>query len=189
MKIKEIILEHFVNLIEPDEKRKYADVVWDMLQQAYSAVGGFKSATSKEDLIQDSFLWKLSRRNGKIVSVKIYKDQYGRKAIGMATDNSPQGKSDLAKIASEDVKLRRFWAELSGPAEKFYVKHGALPLSSKFAEKLTRKEILGYDVDGIHYTRLIAGEPKLKAIYGFPEISDELKKEIEKDDRIELKSS
>jgi hypothetical protein len=180
MKVIEILLEHYVNLIDPDEKWKYVDLVWDMLDKAYAQIGGFKSATSKEDLIQGTHLWKLTRRAGKITSVMIYKDQNGRKMIGMATDGSIQGKKDVSNVASDDVKLRRAWAEASGPAEKFLVKHGAIPIHAKFAKQLTGKEIIGYDVDEIHYTRLILGEPKTKAIYGFPSVSDELKLDLEK---------
>jgi hypothetical protein len=180
-----LLVEHYVNLIEPNEKRKYADEVWDMLQKAYEPVGGFKSANSPEHLVDDSHLWKLVRRSGKIVSVIIYKDQNGRKLIGMATDGSSQGKKDASKIASEDAKLRRSWAEASGPAEKFLLKNGAIPIPAKFAKQLTGKEILGYDIDGIHYTRLIGGEPKSKAIYGFPRVSKELEADLHKH-RIEL---
>jgi hypothetical protein len=178
--LETLLLEHYVNLIDSEEKRKYVEEVWDMLQRAYEPVGGFKSANSPEHLIDDSHLWKLVRRDGKIVSVIIYKDQNGRKLIGMATDGSVQGKKDLSKIASEDTKLRRSWAEASGPAEKFLLKHGAIPIPAKFAKQLTGKELLGYDVDGVHYTRLIAGELKTKAIYGFPQVSKELEADLHK---------
>ena len=176
-----ILLERYVNLFTPTDKEQYVDTVWDMLDQAYKPVGGFKSATSKDDLIQDSNLWKLVKRGDKIVSVAIYKDKNGRKSIAMATDGTVQGKKDLIKLKSDDIKLHRSWCEASDKAESFLKRLGAVPVSSKYAAKLTGKEILGYDVDGVHYTRLIQGEPHVKGIYGFPHITDDVKDELKQE--------
>lgn len=180
MKLLEIALfEHYVNLHTPEEKQKLVDEVWEMLEKAYAPAGGFKSASSKDDLVHNSSLWKLVRRAGKIVSVVIYKDQHGRKSIAIATDGSEQGKKDLYKLKLDDLRLQRSWCEASGKIEAIIIKLGGKPLSNKFAEMLTGKKILGYDVDGIHYTRLIAGEPHSKVIFGFPELSDTEKEKIE----------
>ena len=174
MRLSEIILlEHVVNLLTPEQKREYIDVVWDILQKAYAPVGGFKSVSSKEELIDDSSIWKLVRRADKIVSVVIYKNKAGRKIIGLATDATEQGKADLIKTIADDLKLCRAWAEVSDKPEKMMSRLGGVPISNKLAGKLTGKEILGYDLDGVHYTRLIAGEPHRKIIYGFPEMSAE----------------
>lgn len=179
MKIMEImLLEHYVNLKTADEKKEYVDEVWDLLQKAYELAGGFKSANSKQHLIDDSSLWKLVRRDGKIVAANLYKDAFGRKMIACATDGSVKGKQDLKKIKSDDLKLQRAWGEASGKVESLFLKLGAVPLSNKFAAKLTKKEILGYDVDGIHYTRLIGGEPHSKVIFGFPKMTDEIRSEL-----------
>ena len=181
MKLTELtLLEHYVNLFTPEEKRKYVDQVWDMLQKAYEPIGGFKSATSKENLIDDSHLWKLVRRNGKINSVVIYKDSHGRKSIAMATDGTHSGKADVIRVKAEDMKHQRAWCEASGKAEHLIKKAGGVAVSNKLAAQLTKKEILGYDVDGIHYTRLIGGEPHVKAIYGFPKLTDEMTAELNK---------
>ena len=189
MKLLEIILlEHYINLHTPEEKSKYVDDVWDMLQKAYEPVGGFKSAASKDELIDDSSVWKLVRRGGKIVTVMIYKDKYGRKSIACATDGSIRGKTDLVKAKGDDNRLRRAWAEVSGAVERIMIRTKATPVSNKYAEKLTGKVILGYDVDGIHYTRMIAGEPHVKAIYGYPEFTPKLEKELAKH-HIELKKA
>ena len=181
MKLLEIALfEHVVNLHTTEDKEKYIDAVWDMLQAAYAGIGGFKSATSKEDLIQNTSIWKLVRRGGKLVSVGIYRDLHGRKSIAIATDGTMQGKKDIMKLKDDDLKLQRAWCECSGAAEALMKRAKAVPLDNKLAAKLTGKEIIGYDVDGVHYTRLIQGEPHVKVIYGFPQISDELKAELAK---------
>jgi hypothetical protein len=43
---------------------------------------------------------------------------------------------------------------------------GADPIPSEYAGMLTGKEILDINPDGYHYTRLIAGYPHEKIIYG-----------------------
>jgi predicted ATP-dependent protease len=72
---KSILVERYITLIKPEDRTQYVDLVWDMLQQTYKKLGGFKSARDKEDLIADSSIWKMVRKNGKIVAVSIYKDK------------------------------------------------------------------------------------------------------------------
>lgn len=158
------LLEHFVNLTAPSQKSKYANEVWQILQKSYEKIGGFKSVDTLEELIHDTGLWKLSKRNGRIVAVAIYKDSYGRKSIASGTDGSPQGKHDYFLIKNEDIKFKRAWAEVSGPVEKIMQKSGAQPLPNKFAEVLTGKKVLNFNSDGYHYTRIIGGHPHEKII-------------------------
>jgi hypothetical protein len=165
------LLEHFVNLTTPKEKAKYAQEVWDILQKSYEKIGGFKSATSPEELIRDSGLWKLSRRGGRLTAVAVYKDSFGRKSIASGTDGSTEGKQDYIRIKNEDLKFKRAWAEVSGPVEKVMQRSGAKPLPNKFAEILTGKKILELNQDGFHYTRMIAGHPHEKIIYGYVNLS------------------
>lgn len=167
MKITEIINEHVVNAFDPTQKLKYADEVWDILQKSYANVeGGFGTASSIEELIEKSSLWKLVTRDGRVTAVAIYRDQLGRKSIASGTDGSRQGKADYMMIKNADVKLRRAWAEVSGAPEALMKRTGLKALPSKFAPVLTGKEILEYNDDGYHYTRLIGGQPHEKVIYG-----------------------
>lgn len=180
MKINEVILtERVVNLFNPDEKQKYAKPVWDMLQTAYEPSGGFGSAASIEELIDKTALWKLVVRDGNISALAIYKDSQGRKGIASASDGSFQGKKDYRMIRQDDIKLKRSWAEVSGGPEAIIKKLKGEPLPNKFAPILTGKKILNYNDDGIHYTRLIAGVPREKVIYGFVQLSPEMEQKIE----------
>lgn len=160
------LLEHFVNLTNPSAKLQYADEVWEILQKSYAKIGGFKSAASPEELISDSGLWKVVTRLGRVTAVSIYKDSFGRKSIASGTDGTPQGKADFFLIKDEDIKLKRAWSEVSGPLERIMEKSGAKKLPSKYASILTGKPILALNEDGYHYTRLIAGHPHEKIIYG-----------------------
>ena len=58
-----MINEHFVNCKTDEEMRKYADIVWDILKKSYEYCGGIKNVDGPEDLIKDTHLWKLLRKN------------------------------------------------------------------------------------------------------------------------------
>lgn len=185
MKSTEFLTERVLNLWSPEQKAKYADIVWDMLNRSYQKMGGFKSAANVEELIDTPGLWKLVQRGDTITALGIYKPSEktkNMKSIAAATETeidpekniyvaTEQGKKDLMLIKGEDVRLNRSWVEVSGPAEKLMLKMGAKPVPNKFAEFLTGKRILELNSDGYHYTRLIQGEPHEKLIVGFINLS------------------
>lgn len=158
----------FINLLTPKEKAEYSEVCWDILQKAYANIGGFGSAQTPEDLAKDTFLWKLNRKGGKIVAVRIYKAQYGRKAIASATDGSHAGKAVLMEIFKED--LTRAWTECSGAVEKILMRMGGdkYIVPAEYAAKLTNKSDIEISEDGLHYTRKIADHRHEKVIIGSP---------------------
>lgn len=184
MKLEEILVERVVNAFDAADKKKYATQVWDMLQVAYG--GDFRSAANKEELIDDSGLWKLVFRAGKLTAVNVYKDSHGRKSIASATDKTTQGKRDYIMMKNDDVKFERAWGEVSGAPEAIMKKSGLKPVPNKFAHALTGKEILSLNDDGFHYTRMIGGHPEEKIIYGAPQLDDKLKAKL-KDAGISLK--
>ena len=161
-----LLLERFVNLHNPQEMSKYIDVIWDILEKSYAKIGGFKSAKDKEDLMRKSGLTKLVVKDGRVVAVKIYKDELGRKSIAGGTDGSMEGKRWLIKISQEDIQQNRAWGEVSGAMEHIMLKNGAVPIPSSIAAKILGKPILSYDPDGYHYTREIMGEPHTKIMVG-----------------------
>lgn len=171
MRIDQILVEHVINAFKPADKERYADLVWDMLQTGYASVGGFHSSPDKEDLVNNTGLWKLVKRGDVITAVSIYKDHYGRKAIAATTDGTTQGRKDYSMISKEDMQQNRAWAEASGAPEKILMRMGAKPLPNKFAHILTGKEILNLNPDGYHYTRMIGGEPHEKIIFGVVKFS------------------
>lgn len=166
MRAKEFLLERVLNLFHPDEQMRYADEVWELLQKSYEGAGGFHSAVDIPDLLSKTNLWKLVIRSGKITAANLYRDLHGRKSIAAGTDGSRQGKRDYTMIKNADIKYRRAWGEVSGAPERVCAKVGLKPLPAKFAAMLTGKEIIELNPDGYHYTRLIAGLPHEKIIYG-----------------------
>lgn len=149
---------------------KYVDVVWDMMGAAYKKLGGLKGVSSKEDLIASTDIWKLVRRNGKIVACSLYSTKRGgRKTIGGCSDGSDTGKQGLYDIMKEDIKQldRSAWAEVSGAIEHKMLQFGAIKILAKDAQKIIPdKPFLSINFDGYHYTRLIGGTPHEKIMLG-----------------------
>lgn len=108
--------EGFINTLPGDTatKERWADEVWDMLKSSYAPHGGVKGSgfSSKEDMIKNIPMWKLSTVKGKLVAVVMYKDKAGRKAVAGATDGSKDGilkykemvKAELSRSFGEKSK-------------------------------------------------------------------------------------
>jgi hypothetical protein len=151
-----------------DDLKKHIDEIWAMLQRAYASLeGGFATASSKQDLINKTFLTKCVTRNGKIVAVRLYKDAHGRKSIAAATDGSVEGKMGLYKMIDEDILRHRSWGEVSDKMEYIMTKRGGFPIPNIYVKKLLKKDIISLDPDGYHYTREIAGQPHTKIIFAY----------------------
>lgn len=161
-----LILETYINVFNNSDKQEYIDIVWDMLQTAYASIGGFKSVSNKDELMDNLYTWKLTINENKVVALGIYKKQHGRKCIGLATDGTPSGKSQLINMIKEDIQSGKSWLEASGCIEHIFNKHNAKKLPNKFAAIATGKQILELDPDGFHYVREIAGEKHRKIIFG-----------------------
>jgi hypothetical protein len=170
MKLKsllpKLLTERFLSLLSVEDRRKYIDEVWDMLQKSYAKVGGFKSAPNKEELLKETDFWKLVKKNGKIVAIALYKFKRGRKSIAGGTDGTDLGKEWLMKIFLEDLQQNRSWSEVSDKVELIKTKMGYFKIPNKFVEEILNKPIISLDPDGYHYTRMIAGEPHTKMMVG-----------------------
>lgn len=169
---KKFLVERYINLFTPDEKEPYADEVWDLLQKSYAYAGGIKGSgfKNKEDMIQNIPFWKLVKKDGKIVSVRMYKDKEGRKAVAAATDRSREGVESYRKIAKDD--LERAYIEVSDKAlesmkkmlgDDFY--KYAIPVEI-VKKKLPDDEIK--PIDKYFYQREIGGEWITKIMLGNP---------------------
>ena len=151
--------------------------IHDMIQKSYShpKIGGYsglKSGSEEESkAIHDdisSSLIKMTKRDGKITSVNLYKPQFGRKSIASATDGSEQGKKDFLKNKLEDHEMKRAWGEVSGAPEAISRKIGnpVIPIE-KMKTLLKGKQIKPVGDTG-HYERTIGGQPHVKIGVGHP---------------------
>lgn len=170
--IEQALTEHYLTCFNADEKEPYIDTIWDMMEKAYAPIGGIKGLT-KDELLSDDIIFKLVRKNNKIVACQIYNTkQGGRKMIGGCTDGTDEGKKALYQMMAEDVKRieRNSWAEVSGALEHIFLfKLGAVPIPVDMAKKILAdkgKRIISTDPDGFHYTREIGGTPIEKIMFG-----------------------
>lgn len=170
--LEEFLNERFLNITKSEEKKQYLDDVWDMIELSYAYIGGPKGAT-KENLIEASGLWKLVRKDGKIVASAIYKktpyNEYeDRKGMYYATDGSSLGKQWLKKIIEEDALGNRVWGEVSGKLAGLLQKYGFKFQPNEYAKLLMPNKDIELDSDGIHYYRKLNNSDKKvkKALIG-----------------------
>lgn len=169
---EQLLLEHFVNCHRPDEMKKYADDVWKILTKSYEYCGGMAGMNSVEQLIDETSLWKLVRRNNEIVACSVYnKKRGGRKACYAGTNGTEEGIRGLKKIMQEDNLLpdRQAWGEFSGKSVSTMFNQGAMPIRAEIAREIMKdKEFIEIKPDGYYYTRKIGGHPHTKLMMGNP---------------------
>ena len=84
-------------------------------------------------MVKNIHMWKLKKKNGKIVAGKMYKNSKGiRKSVAAFTDGSDEGKSALANITKHEPT--RSISEISASMLKFTKRH----LGSEALQKYTK---------------------------------------------------
>jgi hypothetical protein len=164
--IKSLLSERFVNLFGKEKIEPYLNDIWNIMQKTYEPVGGFKTASSPEELLNKVDFAKLVRKNNKIIAAVLYKDKLGRKSIALGSDGSEEGVKWVKQIAKEDVNFQRSWGEFSGKAESLMLRYGGVPILNDLVGEILGKEIISKDPDGFHYTRMIQGTPTRKIMIG-----------------------
>jgi len=167
--LKTMLNEKILNLKDEKEKEKYAKIVYDLLQKAYAKIGGIKGSgfESPEDMIKKIKLWKIYRKDGKIIAGLMYKDKGFRKRVAIFTDGTKEGKQALKIMLRDDFE--RSVVEVSGPSLKF-IKRNFPDLFEKYkipckeAEKIL-KEKLDCE-DEYFYVRDINGNKLRKILLG-----------------------
>lgn len=143
-----LITEHFINCKNESEMKQYGDIVWKILQKAYEYCGGIKNVNSVDDLIKDTHLWKLYRKDGEIKAVICYTDRKGgRKICLLGQDGSDDGRKMLKKMLEDDFKLkdRNSWGGFSGKAAITALKHGGIPVPAEIAVTFMGSKCKPYD--------------------------------------------
>jgi hypothetical protein len=175
LKFEQYLLETIDNYFKPEDKKKYAQQVYDILVKSYSKAGGLAGSGFKsvDDMIANIPMWKVFRRGDEVKAAMMYKDKAGRKRVAIATDGTPEGKGMLKKMLQDEYKSGRSFGEVSDRSlslikslysEKDF-KNLVIPVSI-VKEKLKGKEI--QDVDGYSYKRKIGGEWHEKMMVGNP---------------------
>ena len=149
------------------EKKHYVNSVWEILNMSYKKVQGGLYFTSKKNLINSTYIWKVILYKGEVIAVTIYKEKHGVKLVAMSVGNHFR---ELAvKILGDVIRrdLKQCWMELSEAAERFVMKLGGARyvLPNYIAEKVLEKHVQ-LASDGVHYVREIMGVKKEKILLG-----------------------
>lgn len=172
---KEYLQEKIENLFSDEDKEKYIDQIWELIQSSYKSVGGVKGSgfSSKEDIIQNIPMLKIYRKQYKVKIVFAYKSKAGRKKVLMATDGLIDSKEYLKRMIHDEYRTGRSWGELSHGALRFIktlytedeLNSFSIP-SEKVKELLPDDEII--PISEFEYERIIGDEAVVKRALGNP---------------------
>ena len=118
MRATELVTERYFNAFKTDDKIKYSQEIWDMLQRSYKPVGGIKGNGFHDvnDMVQSNHMFKVGMSGGKPVMVAIYKDKTGgRKKVALGTDGSKEGIIMARDSLAAELSTGRAFGEFSGP--------------------------------------------------------------------------
>lgn len=107
-----------------EKKKSHAKEVFDMVQKSYADQGGVKGSgfSSPEEMVKHIPMWKLAKKDGKVISAALYKDQNGRKRVAASSDGTDEGKKAAGHMMATDLKLNRAHMEVSGKSLSFLKK-------------------------------------------------------------------
>jgi len=189
MRARELLTERYFNAFKPEDKKKYAQEIWDMLQRSYAPIGGIHGSgfNSIDDMVNANHMIKVGIRNGKPVMAAIYKNKDGaRKKVAMGTDGSDEGIALARDSLKAEFTTGRAYGEISGPVMGAVKKMIAPEILSTFlvpaseVSAMINKEITpgaGPDMrtmgendpyNQFYYQRNIGGEMHTKVAYGDP---------------------
>lgn len=186
--------KNFIGSASREDRKKWADQVWEILQKSYAPIGGIKGSgfSSKQDMIDNIPFWKIYTKNDKVVAAAFYKDKGGRKSVAIATDGSDLGKKIVGDIFKASLGVS--YGEKSGPALATMIKNVPWDDLKNFlmtpeqVKKITGEEVVpikkfGYDnlddkdkktydkfpqLKPYFYVRKLGGEMHLKVSMGTP---------------------
>lgn len=175
MRLDNYLTEAIDNYFTPEEKKKYAQQVWDVIQQSYKPVGGIHGHGFKniDDMISNIHMWKVFRRGDEVKVVMMYKDKGGRKRVAIATDGSKEGKNMLAKMLKDEYKSGRAYGEVSDNSLNFIRKQftesefKSFVIPVDIVKKILKDDEIT-DIDGYFYQRNIGGHFHTKLMLGNP---------------------
>lgn len=195
----EPLSENYKNFIGPSSKNdreKWADQVWSILQKSYAPIGGIKGSgfSSKQDMIDNIPFWKIYTKGDHVVAASFYKDKGGRKSVAIATDGSELGKKIVGDIFKASIGVS--YGEKSGPALSTMMKNvgwdnlknfiltpeqvrkitgeNAIPIAKFGHQNLDKKDLFTYEkfpeLKPYFYVRELGGEMHLKVCIGTPNL-------------------
>ena len=171
---QQLLTERILNITSNEDKQKYGEQVYAILQKSYEKIGGLKGSgfTSVEDMINNIPFWKIVKKGDNVVAVHMYKDKSGRKMVACGSDMSKQGRDITKRFLLDDILRDRAYMEVSGRVltyiksiltdEEF--KKYAIP-AEKVKEVFANKQI--EIVSEYEYKRQLgSGDEEVKVMFG-----------------------
>ena len=171
---QQLLTERILNITSSEDKQKYGEQVYAILQKSYEKIGGLKGSgfTSVEDMINNIPFWKIVKKGNDVVAVHMYKDKNGRKMVACGSDMSKQGRDITKRFLLDDILRDRAYMEVSGRVltyiksiltdEEF--KKYAIP-AEKVKEVFANKQI--EIVSEYEYKRQLgSGDEEVKVMFG-----------------------
>lgn len=171
---QQLLTERILNITSSEDKQKYGEQVYAILQKSYEKIGGLKGSgfTSVEDMINNIPFWKIVKKGDNVVAVHMYKDKSGRKMVACGSDMSKQGRDITKRFLLDDILRDRAYMEVSGRVltyiksiltdEEF--KKYAIP-AEKVKEVFANKQI--EIVSEYEYKRQLgSGDEEVKVMFG-----------------------
>jgi len=162
----------WVNLTD-DEKDEFAEEIFDLINTAYSPIGGNPNYKSPNDVMGDerdaNYMVIDLDDDPEFDAVKVSKDKTaGNKSVGMGHDGSSPAKSAAVNITAIMLKEPGHYVEVSGKL-KDILKAKGVPVVTD--EETIRKVMAGKDItmnDDGTYSREIGGKRHTKTLMGNP---------------------
>lgn len=185
----EFIIKNF-NLTNSDDYeyiKNNSELLWGMIQKAYSNIGGFKSFKNIKEMLKRSNLITLGYYNNIIVAVSLYNNYLGgNKEVAIAAITGPLHKYGVVlveQIIQRNIKEWQewYWVEASSKIEELYLKNNGLAIPNIYIRGIFPNKEITLNDDEFHYHRTIGGEPveNDKMLFGVKDLA--LKEAIELD--------
>jgi hypothetical protein len=164
----------WVNLTD-EEKEEFADEIFDLINTAYTPIGGNPNYKSSSDVVggerEANYMVIDLDDDPEFDAVKISKSKgAGNKSVAMGHDDTPPAKSAAVNITAIMLKEPGHYIEVSGKLKDILMSKGVPVVTDKETIKkaMAGKEIEMND-DGT-YSRMIGGEKHTKTLMGNPKV-------------------
>lgn len=168
-----VLTERILNITSREDKEKYGEQVYQILQKSYAKIGGLKGSgfASVQDMINNIPFWKIVKKNGKIIVAHMYKDKEGRKMVACGSDLEKDSRAITKRFLLDDILRERAYMEVSsyaldairGLLTDEEIKKYAIP-AEKVKEIFPDKEV--EVVSEYEYKRKIGGDNEIKMMFG-----------------------
>ena len=157
--------------IPKEELEDYKQLIYDLVSNAYSSIGGHSNIKSPDDIVThgDEFdVINLDDDPDPDAVTIAKKREGGKKFVATGHDGSSAAKSAVVNHKATELKQTGYYIEASGKMAEVLIGKGvAVVTDEDVVRKVLKGKELEWHGDG-SYTREIGGEKKVKVLLGKP---------------------